>query len=150
MASLFLCIHPNYIRSWSVTIKKQLKYSYGGLLGYDTMSYSHKLVTTFRRKFLHIYFHIEDGGLICLPKLCLHLRDKPMVSMGLLRLHSHRLFTEYPIKIPLSLCFHSRSLEKWPHTTTAVNLNFIMNLFFPYILKVYRPIQIQSNKQKLL
>ena len=50
----------------------------------------------------------------------------------------------------LSLCLPCKRLEKWPHTTTAVNLNFTMILFFPYILKVSRTTHIQSNKQKLL
>jgi hypothetical protein len=56
MGSLLLCNYPNYISSWSVTIKKQLKYSYDGLLGYDTMSYSHKLVTPFRKKYIASMF----------------------------------------------------------------------------------------------
>lgn len=48
--SLFLSNHPIYICSWPVAIKKQLKYSYVGLPGYDIVSYSHNVATTFRRK----------------------------------------------------------------------------------------------------
>lgn len=71
MASLFLCHHPNYIRSWPVTIKKQVKYSYGGHPGYDTLSYSHKLVTSFRRNTLP-------------PYLFLHWRWKPHMPSKIL------------------------------------------------------------------